>query len=203
MGGAQDVWQEAEHPWLRSEKQAIRKAVLEYQMPYLGICLGHQLLAAALGGEVQTGDEPRGRRVRGRADRGRARASAVRRAGADDPLRAVACGRGHHTACGRHRACLLERLRGAGAGGRRARVRPAVPCRGRRADARRLAVRSRDDRSPDPAPGRGRRCPLPGRGTRPDARSQCGGPADLCQLRRAARTRLRKLAYAGGSRSPR
>jgi GMP synthase-like glutamine amidotransferase len=58
MGGAQDVWQEAEHPWLRSEKQAIRKAVLEYGMPYLGICLGHQLLAAALGGEVQPAKNP-------------------------------------------------------------------------------------------------------------------------------------------------
>jgi GMP synthase-like glutamine amidotransferase len=52
MGGPQDVWQEAEHPWLRSEKAAIREAVLARGMPFLGICLGHQLLAAALGGAV-------------------------------------------------------------------------------------------------------------------------------------------------------
>ncbi len=58
MGGAQDVWQEDEHPWLRPEKQAIRSAVLELGMPYLGICLGHQLLAAALGGEVRPAATP-------------------------------------------------------------------------------------------------------------------------------------------------
>ncbi len=52
MGGPMDVWQEDEHPWLRAEKVAIRAAVLEHRIPYLGICLGHQLLAAALGGEV-------------------------------------------------------------------------------------------------------------------------------------------------------
>jgi GMP synthase-like glutamine amidotransferase len=58
MGGPQDIWQEAEHPWLKAEKQAIRTAVLAHGMPYLGICLGHQLLAAALGGEVQPAATP-------------------------------------------------------------------------------------------------------------------------------------------------
>jgi GMP synthase-like glutamine amidotransferase len=58
MGGAQDVWQEAEHPWLQPEKQAIRTAVQELGMAYLGICLGHQLLAAALGGEVRPARTP-------------------------------------------------------------------------------------------------------------------------------------------------
>ena len=52
MGGPMDVWQEAENPWLRAEKAAIREAVLGRRMPFLGICLGHQLLADALGGEV-------------------------------------------------------------------------------------------------------------------------------------------------------
>ncbi len=52
MGGPMDVWEEAAHPWLVDEKAAIRRAVLELDMPYLGFCLGHQLLAAALGGEV-------------------------------------------------------------------------------------------------------------------------------------------------------
>ena len=56
MGGPMDVWQEAEYPWLVEEKAAIRKVVNELEMPYVGICLGHQLLADALGGEVGPGE---------------------------------------------------------------------------------------------------------------------------------------------------
>ena len=52
MGGPMDVWQEDEHPWLTQEKASIRHAVMDLKMPYLGLCLGHQLLAEALGGEV-------------------------------------------------------------------------------------------------------------------------------------------------------
>ena len=58
MGGPMDVFDEAELPWLVAEKAAIREAVLERGMPYLGFCLGHQLLADALGGRCERMPEP-------------------------------------------------------------------------------------------------------------------------------------------------
>ena len=58
MGGPMDVWEESEHPWLIPEKRAIREAVLERKLPYLGLCLGHQLLAVSLDGDAGPMETP-------------------------------------------------------------------------------------------------------------------------------------------------
>lgn len=50
MGGDMDVWDVDIHPWLVAEKRAIRRWIGALARPYLGICLGHQLAADALGG---------------------------------------------------------------------------------------------------------------------------------------------------------
>lgn len=52
MGGPMNVGDEAEYSWLKIEKALITEAVKERHMPYMGVCLGAQLLADALGGEV-------------------------------------------------------------------------------------------------------------------------------------------------------
>ena len=51
MGGSMNIYQHRDHPWLVGEKHFLAE-VLAAGKPVLGICLGAQLLADALGGKV-------------------------------------------------------------------------------------------------------------------------------------------------------
>jgi len=52
LGGDQNVGEELEHPWLHDEYEALRRWVAD-GTPLLGICLGAQTLAHALGAPVR------------------------------------------------------------------------------------------------------------------------------------------------------
>jgi GMP synthase-like glutamine amidotransferase len=57
MGGPMGVYEDEEHAWLTAEKRVIGKAVRS-GLPYWGVCLGVQLLAASLGARVYPGATP-------------------------------------------------------------------------------------------------------------------------------------------------
>tara|TARA_Y100000389_G_scaffold23573_1_gene20226 strand:- start:137 stop:865 length:729 start_codon:yes stop_codon:yes gene_type:complete len=52
MGGPMDTWMEKEYPWLIEEKKKIKEFVMDLKKPYLGFCLGCQLLGEVVGGKV-------------------------------------------------------------------------------------------------------------------------------------------------------
>lgn len=56
MGGPMSVNDEASLPWLANEKQFLREAIL-HGVPVVGICLGAQLIASALGARVHPGPD--------------------------------------------------------------------------------------------------------------------------------------------------
>jgi GMP synthase-like glutamine amidotransferase len=57
FGGPMNVDEEEHYPWLRRETEVIREAALGGK-PILGVCLGGQLLAKALGAVVTKNPEP-------------------------------------------------------------------------------------------------------------------------------------------------
>jgi GMP synthase (glutamine-hydrolysing) len=56
MGGPMGAYEDDAHPWLVDEKRTLREAV-EAGHPVWGVCLGAQLLAAALGARVYPGPQ--------------------------------------------------------------------------------------------------------------------------------------------------
>ena len=52
MGGPMDTYMEQEYPWLIEEKKKIKEFVVDLKKPYLGFCLGCQLLGEVIGGKV-------------------------------------------------------------------------------------------------------------------------------------------------------
>lgn len=56
MGGDMGAYEDEAHPWLPATRDLLRDAV-RTRVPALGVCLGGQLLAAALGGRVRPGEE--------------------------------------------------------------------------------------------------------------------------------------------------
>jgi len=58
MGGPMDTWMEKDYPWLIEEKEKIKEFVVDLKKPYLGFCLGCQLLGEVLGGKVVKSNNP-------------------------------------------------------------------------------------------------------------------------------------------------
>lgn len=52
LGGPMNTWMEDKYPWLKKEKEAIRRFVIELNKPFIGICLGCQLLGEILGARI-------------------------------------------------------------------------------------------------------------------------------------------------------
>ena len=58
MGGPMDTWMEKDYPWLIDEKKRIKEFVVDLKKPYLGFCLGCQLLGEVIGGKVVKSNKP-------------------------------------------------------------------------------------------------------------------------------------------------
>jgi GMP synthase-like glutamine amidotransferase len=58
MGGPMDTFMEDDFNWLVGEKKAIGEYILNLKKPFLGFCLGCQLLGEVLGGKVVQSNPP-------------------------------------------------------------------------------------------------------------------------------------------------
>ena len=56
MGGPMDTWMEEQYPWLIEEKKKIKEFVINLKKPFLGFCLGCQILGEVVGGKVVKSD---------------------------------------------------------------------------------------------------------------------------------------------------
>ena len=140
MGGPMGAGDDAEHPWLAPERELVREAV-EAGRPFLGVCLGVQLLAAALGAPVYAAERPEVGLLEVELTDAGPRRPAVRRP--RRALRLPAVARRHlRPAGGRGAARELAAIAEPGVPGRRARLRRPVPPRGHRRDGASSGARS-------------------------------------------------------------
>tara|TARA_B100000686_G_C16407270_1_gene770380 strand:- start:68 stop:799 length:732 start_codon:yes stop_codon:yes gene_type:complete len=58
MGGPMDTWMVDKYPWLIEEKKRIKEFVIDLGKPFLGFCLGCQLLGEIVGGKVVKSSSP-------------------------------------------------------------------------------------------------------------------------------------------------
>ena len=53
LGGPMNTWMIEKYPWIVKEKNAIKEFVVNLEKPFIGICLGCQLLGEVLGGKIK------------------------------------------------------------------------------------------------------------------------------------------------------
>ena len=58
MGGPMDTWMIEKYPWIIEEKERLKEFIIDLQKPFLGFCLGCQLLGEVVGGNVTKSSPP-------------------------------------------------------------------------------------------------------------------------------------------------